>query len=170
MEIAVIDDHPVFSEALQVLLMSVDPSDRPSLFGTVEDCVNRVQDGWRPSLTWLDLTLPGYRGVRALACFRESAPGVPVVVFSGEDHVRLMRDCLELGAMGFIPKTIPRLQRVAAIQLGLGGGYYIPRELLLSSDEASDRAAPSDTAGPPPRRRPLTPRRMTRTWIPRWPA
>ena len=59
-------------------------------------------------------------------------PPSHVVVLSGfHDRDNVIR-ALDLGALGFIPKSSPREVMVSALRLVLSGGIYIPPEALAS--------------------------------------
>src|SRR5262249_48542646 len=58
-------------------------------------------------LVLLDLAMPGVRGFSGLLYLRAQYPGMPVVVVSGNEDPAVIRRCLEFGASGFIPKTLP---------------------------------------------------------------
>jgi DNA-binding NarL/FixJ family response regulator len=82
------------------------------------------------ALILLDLNLPDADGFDVLAELRERHPTIPIVVLSGHhDRANVVR-ALELGALGFIPKTAQRSVLVSAISLVLSGGIYIPPEIL----------------------------------------
>ena len=85
------------------------------------------------TLILLDLNLPDGDGFEVLAELRERHPTIPIVVLSGyHDRANVVR-ALELGALGFIPKTAQRPVLVSAISLVLSGGIYIPPEILAAS-------------------------------------
>ena len=59
-------------------------------------------------LVLLDLTLHGTDGFELLGDFRAAHPAVPVVVLSAsERHVDMLR-ALDMGAMGYIPKSVTK--------------------------------------------------------------
>jgi DNA-binding NarL/FixJ family response regulator len=153
MDIAVIDDHPLVRDAVEGVLASINPVYRAASFDTLDGYLSAVAGGLRPNLVLLDLGLPGFEGTDALTRFREQTPDVPVVVFSANADAGVMSLCLDLGAMGFIPKTTPRRLLVGAIQLVISGGYYIPRELM----HGSAGQAPARPAAGPARLAPAVP-------------
>ena len=74
--------------------------------------------------------MPDRDGFEVLAEIRERHPTIPVVVLSGHhDRANIVRT-LDLGALGFIPKTAQRRVLLGAISLVLSGGIYIPPEIL----------------------------------------
>ena len=107
----------------------------------------------------LDLKMPGLNGLDALAALREAAPGMPLVVLSGESDPGVVRAAIEGGAMGFIPKSSTPEVLIQALRLVLAHGVYLPPLVLdaayaaLSSAPVSPRTATTVLPG-------LTPRQM----------
>lgn len=92
-----------------------------------------------PDLILLDMNLPGGSGREALAAVRTHFQA-PVVVLSGEDDARLVRQVVDDGAAGFIPKSSTQQVMIAALQLILAGGTYVPASALhgVMPDAADD--------------------------------
>jgi DNA-binding NarL/FixJ family response regulator len=93
-------------------------------------------------LVLLDFNLPNVEGFAALVDLQERYPELPVVMVSGQDDPGLVREALERGALGFIPKTSSAAVILNALRLVLSGGTYVPREAL-----GAPRAAPVPAAG-----------------------
>ena len=77
---------------------------------------------------------------------RESLPALPVVVVSGSDDPASVLAALDLGAMGYIPKTSPREVLLGAVRLVASGGIYVPVE-ALKTREAAQLALPASASG-----------------------
>lgn len=152
MLILVIDDHPLYRDALARLL--------PQVFSTATvlsadnwanatrmlDAVDRVD------LALLDLDMPGTHGRGVLQALRARQPGLPVVIVSASEDPAEARRCLAEGAQGFIPKSARTEVLAAALRLVSEGGIYLPPLLL--------NAAPDDIATPPAHGEALTSREL----------
>ena len=103
---------------------------RPSVsgFASLQKFEQAIAAGESFDLVLLDLGIPGYSHLESLHHFRALAPITPVVVISGSDERETILEALDLGAMGFIPKTSQREvlmralihRRVAVIAQGIG--------------------------------------------------
>jgi DNA-binding NarL/FixJ family response regulator len=130
MKILLIDDHVLIREALHSLLREL------TCDTTVLEAANCTQ-GMRLAekhadveLILLDLNLPDGDGFNVLADLRGLYPSVSIVVLSAtNDRDKVMR-ALDLGAVGFIPKSTQRAVMLSGLQLVLSGGIYIPPEIL----------------------------------------
>ena len=63
-----------------------------------------------------------------------AAPTTPVAVLSGEEDPNLIRATIEAGASGYIPKASSSEILVAALQLILAGGIYLPHKVLAGME------------------------------------
>ena len=161
MKILVVDDHPLIREAMRTVLKQLDSSMQVLEAGNCDDALAIAASEAELSLVLLDLRLPGTSGLDGLATLRERHPALPVVVLSAsEDRNEVMR-AIDLGAMGFIPKTQPSRVMIGALKLVLSGGVYLPPEIMSQTAAASGVAqdeAPYRATPPTPAELGLTPR------------
>ena len=142
MHVLVIDDHPLFREGLKSLLMGLAPDARVSQAATVGDALALALAGAdTPTLLLMDWFMPGLQGLQALAQVRTHFPDVPVVVVSGEEAPETIREAIQHGAAGFIPKSTDPSVTVQALRLVLSQGVYLPPAALQTATES--RMGPS---------------------------
>jgi DNA-binding NarL/FixJ family response regulator len=146
MRLAIIDDHPLVFDALAVVIAGVAGHPEISGFARLEEYESAVESGQHFDLVLLDLTLPGFSGLESLRRFRGSETPAPVVVLSALSDRDTILQALDLGAMGFIPKSSRRDVLIGALQLVVVGGVYIPPEALKSSADRSARSDPVRSA------------------------
>jgi DNA-binding NarL/FixJ family response regulator len=163
MKILVVDDHVLIREALRGVLKEL-RSDAVVLEAcdgraTMELAAEHADIG----LILLDLNLPDANGLAMLAELRERYPATSVVVLSAQQDRGSVVKVLDLGALGFIPKSAQREVMLAALELVFAGGIYIPPEILSPQEPGasdSDPQPPADTPRAPPRDLGLTDRQL----------
>jgi len=79
-----------------------------------------------PDLCLADLTMPGAGERDGITELRRIAPAMPVLVITGSHDDRLLLDLIADGVAGFVPKTSGTDIILAAIDLVLAGGRYMP--------------------------------------------
>ena len=143
MKVLIIDDHALIRDALARVLTGLAPdviiaeAAEPRLaFETIE----REPD---LDLVLLDLALPGMHGLTALKALREKYPAISVVVVSASVDRESVKEALDFGAMGYIPKSSSSEVLKNALQLVLAGGIYIPPEILGRNETAGPVAGPA---------------------------
>jgi DNA-binding NarL/FixJ family response regulator len=150
LRILVVDDHPLFREGFLLLLAKLDQPVEVEAVGTCEEALELVKANGAPDLALVDLMLPGMSGFEGLQVLRTRHPDLPVVVLSSEDDPSLVMRALDLGAMGFIPKSSRVEEMLAALKLVLAKGIYLPASVLLSKERPlalpAWRRRPADTA------------------------
>jgi DNA-binding NarL/FixJ family response regulator len=130
MKILVVDDHALIREALHGVLRKLA---RGAVILEASNCAQTMEAvASHPdiSLILLDLNLPDRDGFSMLAELRERNPAVSVVVLSAAQNRANVIKALDLGAMGYIPKSARNEVMLSALQLVFAGGIYIPPEIL----------------------------------------
>ena len=101
-----------------------------------------------PDLALLDLHMPGSDGVPWIGRLRARWPMLPVIVVSAEESPPLVRELIDCGVAGFIPKSDTAVVILQAVRLVLSGGTYAPLRLLgggLPSAANGEAARPASS-------------------------
>lgn len=134
MKILAVDDHPLIRDALRHVLKVLDPDMTLISAASAHETLVAATEHPDLNLVLLDLSLPDANGFEVLHRLREEHPGIPVVVLSASDDAATVLRALDDGAMGFIPKTSSNDVLLSALRLVLGGGVYLPAEVLRHSN------------------------------------
>ncbi|HZM46081.1 MAG TPA: response regulator transcription factor [Burkholderiales bacterium] len=155
MKVLVVDDHALIREALRGVLKELKDDATIVEASSGREALSLLGDHPDFSLILLDLNLPDRNGFAVLAELRERYPAVATVVLSAFSDRENIARALDLGALGFIPKSGSRSVMLGALRLVLSGGIYIPPDILAQRETSP--AEPK--AGRPARDgRPLSPR------------
>ena len=138
MEILVVDDHVLIREALRGVLKEVKSDATVLEASTCSQALQVIAEHPGLKLILLDLNLPDRDGFSVLTELGERYPAISVVVLSAQQDRASVVRALDLGALGFIPKSGQREVMLGALQLVFAGGIYIPPE-ILARDEPSAR-------------------------------
>ena len=152
MKVLVVDDHALIREALRGVLKELKGDATIIEASSCQQAMRLVDEHSDFSLILLDLNLPDRNGFTVLAELRERYPAISAVVLSALNDRDTVTKALDLGALGFIPKSSTREVMLSALRLVFSGGIYIPPDILVRQTAPS----PSDTSGTQPR--PSSPR------------
>lgn len=140
MQVLFIDDHEVIWSGMRGVVERLVAQQRP---GEPFDwhCARELAAAMAlplqaPDLILMDYHLPGVTGLDALAALRERFESAPVVVVSGDQRPDHIRRAIEAGAAGFIPKTMPEPEMVAALGVVMARGVYLPPVALMDAEPA----------------------------------
>jgi DNA-binding NarL/FixJ family response regulator len=137
-EILVVDDHALIREALRGVLKEVKGDAIVLEASSCSQAMQVIAEHPNLDLILLDLNLPDRDGFSVLTELGERYPAISVVVLSAQQDRGSVVRALDLGALGFIPKSGQREVMLSALQLVFAGGIYIPPE-ILARDEPSAR-------------------------------
>jgi len=135
--IIIVDDHPLFRAALRHTLAGGDPSIVIEEAGDLA-AVNKALDADRDcDLVLLDLNMPGVRGFSGLLLLRAQYPDVPVMIVSAVEDASVIRRAFELGAAGYLHKSVGTHEIRRAIETVLAGEIFVPEGIDLSIEDAN---------------------------------
>jgi DNA-binding NarL/FixJ family response regulator len=131
--LVIADDHPLFRDALRQAVASVVTSAKIDEAGSFEELTALLDQNSDVDLVLLDLTMPGISGFSGLIYLRAQFPAIPVVIVSASDDGGTIRQSLDFGASGFIPKRFGVETLRDAIMKVLAGDVWVPDDTDLSS-------------------------------------
>ncbi|KPQ21317.1 LuxR C-terminal-related transcriptional regulator [Halomonas sp. HL-93] len=126
----VADDHPLFRDALQVVVSSGLPNSQLLEADSLAAAIPLITEHDGLDLLLLDLSLPDAEGLDGLTRVRETYPWLPVAIISAHQERQLVLDAISLGAVGYIPKSTPREALLNALTQMLEGQLYLPAEVM----------------------------------------
>jgi len=137
--ILIVDDHPLFREALKGALAGGIADAQVTQAGSLDSARGILDNDDGYDLILLDLRMPGVQGLSGLIYLRAQYPNIPVVVVTAADDQGLVRKALNLNASGFIPKTSGIDTIIQAVNAVLDGDIWAP--------EGYDKAPAADREG-----------------------
>ncbi len=143
----VADDHPMFREAMVGAIAAALPDSRVLEAASLAQAIAQAEAQEELDLLLLDLALPDSEGLAGLRRLRETLPWLPVAILSAEQSRDIVLEALGLGAVGYLPKSTPRDDLLAALRQILAGQVYLPADILR---RPTARHAPTDAASTTP--------------------
>ena len=130
----VVDDHPLFLEALRLSLASAFPDAQVIEATSLAEARKAIAAHGSFDLVLLDLSMPGTSGFDGLLELRTVHPKLPVVICSALEDPRIIHEALSYGASGFISKSVRRNELAAAIEEVMSGNVYLPDNYTAPGD------------------------------------
>lgn len=142
MNVLLVDDHPLIRDGIAAMISRLAPG---ATLLQAADCASGIAQAGKQALdlVLLDLGLPDRSGLAALKAFKQECAEVPIVVLSGNDDRELVMSAVELGAAGFVPKTMSPEQIWSALGVVLNGGIFLPAWAFGTSGPDQEHASRS---------------------------
>ncbi|WP_028133160.1 response regulator [Bradyrhizobium japonicum] len=128
----IIDDHPLFREALGNAVRLALPEARILEAMSIGDALDILSAEQGIDLALLDLSLPDATGFSGFLRLRETYPRLPVAIVSSEEDQHVVREALALGAAGYLPKSTSKRELAASIEGVLSGSVSVPRDFVAT--------------------------------------
>lgn len=138
----IVDDHPLFCDALSMTLQAVAGIRHIETAAMLGAALDSLAAGAQPDLVVLDLNLPDVDGLDGLMRMKTAAK-VPVLVVSSMADNRVISSVMRAGAAGFVPKHSQRDVFRAAIAAVASGETFTP-DGFVEIEEGTDGVCPDD--------------------------
>ncbi|PTX54679.1 LuxR family two component transcriptional regulator [Litoreibacter ponti] len=129
----VVDDHPLFCDALELTLRSIADFSAIRTADCLEDALKQLEEDNAPSIILLDLNLPDVSGLDGLIRLKRQAAQTPVIIVSSMTDNSIISGAIVAGASGFVPKHSPRAVFKEAIERIERGEIFKPAGYVESS-------------------------------------
>ena len=130
MNILVADDHCMVLEMLKDLIESKISDSTVSTAINYVDFEKKLRSDMYFDIAIMDYEMPGVDGIKTIKYLMKNYKHMSIAMMSGLANKSEMLEFLNLGVIGFIPKSIPSKAVISAINLMLTGERYIPSILL----------------------------------------
>jgi DNA-binding NarL/FixJ family response regulator len=123
-----VDDHPLVREGIATIIRAQRDM---ILVGEGFDAHDGIRQYrlHRPDITLMDVRLPDMTGIDALIALRLEFVNARVIMLSMSEGDVVIRRALESGARGFLLKTMPPSELVAAIRQVHAGRKCVPSQV-----------------------------------------
>src|SRR5437667_5572319 len=144
----VIDDHEMVREGLKAMLTAEPDFDIVGDAANAEQAYELIQR-LRPDVILLDVRLPGISGIEICRTVAERYPEIAVIILTTFTDEKLVAQCIQAGARGFIVKDIERFDLKRSIRAVARGEATIDTKVAGSVLAQLRRNAPSQQAQSP---------------------
>ena len=132
--IMTVEDHPVFSEGLEILISS--QSDMMLVAQALNADAALVEyRRLRPDVVLMDQRLPGASGTEALIAIRHQFSDARVVMLTTSRGDAEIQRALRAGAAAYVLKSAPKDELLKSIRTASKGRKYIPSDVASAVAE-----------------------------------
>lgn len=140
MKILIADDHPIVRSSMKAVLAVLDGYAEFFEAGSFAEAATVLAQNKGIELVLLDLMMPDMDPLGGLKHIVRRARKAPVVIVSATQDRRDALAAIDLGARGFIPKTVAHDEFVRLVRFVLGGGLCLPQSVSGKRHPKGSRA------------------------------
>ena len=126
MKILLADDHTLFRDIVMQYLLSTGEYSEVLLAEDFSEGKQKIEDNMPLDMVILDLKMPGMNGLNGLSELIALYQDLPIAIMSGVAKPKVIFEALELGAVGYFPKTMTPKDMLAGIKAVMSGEKFIP--------------------------------------------
>src|SRR5262245_51330962 len=136
--VLVVDDHEMFSEALELLLGRQPDVELVGSARDADEAMAMLDAG--PDVVLMDLDMPGTDGIEATRQIRERTPQTKVVLLTAIQSPEVIAEALSAGACGYVPKTRAVDDLMDVVRRAAAGEIVMPEQDLAAVFERLELA------------------------------
>lgn len=123
-----VEDHPVFRQGLATIIGTESDMVLVGQAATAAEAIAEFRR-LRPDITLMDLRLPGTNGTDALIAIRGEFPKARVIMLTSSESDGEIQHALRAGASGYVLKSMPQDELLAAIRSVHAGRRHVPADV-----------------------------------------
>jgi DNA-binding NarL/FixJ family response regulator len=133
-EILIVEDHPVFANGLQKLILDKGITKKCSVVYCIQDCLKHLKI-YTPNLILLDYKLPDGKGNDLCKTIKQSNNKIKILAISSFSEQSVVNSMIDSGASGYVLKNATEDEITDAIISVLAGKQYFYDELQEIIDD-----------------------------------
>ncbi|WP_136635126.1 LuxR C-terminal-related transcriptional regulator [Pseudooceanicola onchidii] len=122
----IVDDHPLFCDALELTLKSVADFAIVRTANSLAAALEELDGLPDPGIILLDLNLPDVSGLDGLLRLKRAAEGAQIIIVSSMTENAVINSAIAAGAAGYVPKHSSRATFKEAMDRIAEGAVYKP--------------------------------------------
>lgn len=136
----VVDDHQIFLDGI-VSLLEDEPNIR--IAGTAHNgkqAIEKIKQ-IKTDVVLMDINMPEMDGIEASKQLKKTHPDIKILMLTMHSEPRFIKECLEIGAKGYVMKNISKDDLLKAIETVYNNKPYLDQETqekLISSISNAD--------------------------------
>jgi two-component system, NarL family, response regulator NreC len=124
--VLLVDDHAMLRAGLRALLECEPDMVVAAEAATGEAAVETCEEGVRPDVVVMDLTMPGAGGLAALRRMQDMKPSPAVLILTMHEQDECLTDVLAAGGRGYLNKADAEPDLARAVRAVARGTIWLP--------------------------------------------
>jgi DNA-binding NarL/FixJ family response regulator len=127
MQIAILEDHELFSKGLSYMISSEIPNSNVEIYNSIQQISNENIDFSALDLLISDIELPGEDVFKLFEKLKTKHSNLPILVISMHDKYSVIKKCRDIGVNGYLLKDDELSLKIVLDKLINEGQFYSDR-------------------------------------------
>jgi len=137
--VLLVDDHMPLRAGTRSLLQEAADIEIVAEAARGHDALD-LAERLRPDVVLLDINLPDLNGVEVARTLSQDLPEVKVLVLTGYNYEQYVRTLFAIGVNGYLLKSDPALELIAAVREVARGGHALSAEIAVQLADRTSRS------------------------------
>lgn len=130
LKVAIVDDHPLFSDGLKYYLLSNNKIGNIEMFPNGEVFLDAMTNGLSVDLVFMDIIMPVKDGMETTKELKANYPAIKVLGISSMESIEHIEAMIESGADGYLLKNSSVHELDSAINEATKDNYYFSPNVM----------------------------------------
>lgn len=135
-KIVIADDHALIAEGIKKIVEDVADFSVVAILNNGKETVDFIEKN-KIDMVLLDINMPVMDGIECAMYLAKHHPKVKVVILSMHMETSIYQELIKIGVKGYMIKTIPSKEMLAAIKIINDGGAFFSEGLTSSTNKTS---------------------------------
>ncbi|WP_430817602.1 response regulator [Carboxylicivirga sp. RSCT41] len=132
MKIAIVDDHPLFSEGLKFFLLDLNIVEEVVVYNSGIEFLRKVSKGTLPDIIFMDILMPGKSGVDTSKECKQQYPQIKIIAITSLVDVKYIEDIIYADVNSLLLKDSSVEEIETALKATANGhNYFSPKVSIL---------------------------------------
>lgn len=134
MKLLLVDDHALFLQGISLIFEARRPDYQVVQANCAELAQQKLNQHIDIDLILVDLSMPKMDGIAFIKDILQHGFDIPFAVLSANTEADKIAQVLNIGASGFLPKSLNAEELLAAIDSMIAGEIFIPKQQIDSNE------------------------------------
>ncbi|NRA87496.1 MAG: response regulator transcription factor [Rhizobiales bacterium] len=125
-KVVIADDHPLFRAALKQAIRKISANTKIMEVSSLSETSSILLNEKNIDLLLLDIHMSDSDGFAGLIMYKQAYPLIPIVIVSASEDSKIVKNAIDFGASGFIPKSADLSLIREAINIIFNGQSWWP--------------------------------------------
>ncbi len=140
MNVAIVDDHPLFGEGLKFFISDICEVDSVVIYNSGKECIEGIKSDGIPDVIFMDILMPELNGIETTKRLKALYPEIKIIAISSIEDVKYVEEMINAQVTSYLLKDATADEIEFTLKETIAGrNYFSPRVLVNLTQKAVRR-------------------------------